>query len=46
VGQAVAQKIRGVAGLSDDVEPCLDEQPRDSLAQQHVVLADHHSQRH
>ena len=29
------------AGLSDDLEPGLDEQPGNPLAQQHVILADH-----
>ena len=41
VGKALAQKIRGVAGLSGDLEPGLDEQPGNPLAQQHVILADH-----
>src|SRR5271165_5128423 len=45
VGKALAQKIRGVAGLSGDLEPGLDEQPGNPLAQQHVILADHDPQR-
>jgi hypothetical protein len=43
VRKALAQEIVGVAGLSDDLEPGLGEQARDPLAQQHVILADHHS---
>ena len=45
VRETPAQQIVGVAGLSDDLEPGLGKQPRDPLAQQHIVLADHHSQR-
>jgi hypothetical protein len=43
VRQPLAQEVRGVPGLSDDVEPGLGQQPGDSLTQQNVVLADHHS---
>jgi hypothetical protein len=43
VSKALAQEIRGVAGLSDDVKPALGEQSRDPLAKQDIVLADHHS---
>jgi hypothetical protein len=45
VGEALAQEIRCVTGLSDDLEPRLGEQSRDSLTEQDVVFADHHSQR-
>ncbi len=45
VGKPLTQKIRGVAGLSGDLESGLDEQPDDPLAQQHIVLADHDTQR-
>jgi hypothetical protein len=45
VGEALAQQIYGVAGLSDDVQPGLGEQSRDPLAEQDVVLAEHHAQR-
>jgi hypothetical protein len=45
VRETPPQQIVGVAGLSDDLEPGLGKQPRDPLAQQYVVLADHHSQR-
>jgi hypothetical protein len=45
VGESLAQQIFGVAGLSDDFEPGLGEQSRDPLAEQDVVLADHHAQR-
>jgi hypothetical protein len=44
VGEALAQEIRCVTGLSDDLEPRLGEQPRDPLTQQDIVFADHHSQ--
>jgi hypothetical protein len=45
VREPLAQQILGVASLGDDLESGLGQQSRDSLAQQHVVLADHHSQR-
>ena len=45
VREALAQEIRGVAGLSNHIEPRVDEQPRDALTQQHVVFADHHPDR-
>jgi hypothetical protein len=43
--ETLAQQIVGVAGLGDDLEPGLGEQPRDALAQQHVVLADRQAKR-
>jgi hypothetical protein len=43
--EPLAQQISGIAGLSDDVEPGLGEQPYDPLAQQDVILADRHPQR-
>ena len=44
VRERPAQEVVGVAGLGDDVEAGLGEQPRDALAQQDVVLADHDAQ--
>ena len=41
--ERLAQEVVGVARLRDDLEARLGEQPRDALAQQHVVLADHHA---
>ncbi len=46
VRERLAQEVLGVAGGRDDVEALGGEQPLDPRAQQHVVLADHHSQRH
>ena len=43
--ERLAEEVVGVAGLRHDVETRLGEQPRDALAQQHVVLADHDPQR-
>ena len=43
VREALAQEILGVASLSDDFESGIGEQSCDPLAQQHVVLADHHA---
>jgi hypothetical protein len=45
VRETLAQQILGITGLSDDLEPGLGQQQRDPLAQQHVVLSNHHSQR-
>jgi hypothetical protein len=45
VSEALAQKVLGVACLSDDVESGLGEESGDPLAQQNVVFADHHAQR-
>ena len=41
VHRDVAQQILGVAGLRDDVEAGLHEQPGDSLAQEHRVVGEH-----
>ena len=41
VHRDVAQQILGVAGLRDDVESRLQEQPRDPLAQKHRVVGEH-----
>jgi hypothetical protein len=41
VRERLAQEPLGVARLGDDVEARLDEQPRDSLAQQDVVLTEY-----
>jgi hypothetical protein len=43
VREALAKKVRGVAGLSDDVEPRLSQQPGDPLSEEDIVLADHHA---
>src|SRR4029453_553952 len=39
----LAQQIVAVAGLGDDLEARLLEQPRDSLTQQHGVVRDHYA---
>jgi hypothetical protein len=44
VSEALAQEIGGVARLGDDVEPSLDEQSRDPLPKEDIVLTDYHSQ--
>jgi hypothetical protein len=44
MGEALAQEIRGVAGLSDDLETGLGKEARNSFAQEDVVLADYQSQ--
>jgi len=48
MGKRLAQQIVRVAGLRDDIEPCLDQDVADSLAHEDVVLADHdaHGRRH
>jgi hypothetical protein len=45
VRETLAQEIRGIAGLGDHVEASFGEQSHDPLAQQDIVLADHHPQR-
>jgi hypothetical protein len=39
----LAEQILAVAGLAGDLEARLLQQPRDSLAQQHRILGDHHA---
>src|ERR687897_3838038 len=41
-----SQEILCVPGLSHDLEACALEYPRDALAQEDVVLADHDAKRH
>ena len=41
-GEAAQQRV-GVAGLAHDVHPRLGQQPRESLAQQHVVVGDRYA---
>ena len=45
VRERLAQEVVGVAGLGDDVEARLAEQPREAFPQKDVVLSDHDSQR-
>ena len=43
MGADLADEVLGVAGLADDLEAVLGEQPDDPLAQQHRVLGDDYS---
>ena len=44
VGAHLQQQLVGVAGLADDLEAGVLEQPRDALAQQHRVVGEHDAQ--
>ena len=43
VGEGALEQVVGVPGLGHHVEPGVREDPHDSFAQQHVVLADRHA---
>jgi hypothetical protein len=45
VGKRLAQEVVRVPGLGGDLESGLAEEPRDALAQEHVVLSDDHAPR-
>jgi hypothetical protein len=40
VGERLAAELIRVTRSTDDLEPCLQEQPRDSLTHQNIVLGD------
>jgi hypothetical protein len=44
VGERAAQHVVGVAGLADDLESGVGQDPCDALAEQDVVLPDGHPQ--